>query len=229
MKDPDIVKTIQNTIMDEDSFSSNSFIINGMDLSQYVPKYWVVSENKRQNGGAIYHLRSDSCKTLWMETLYTAIEAFMKHLGYETSETFNYLEFNGFRKRKHETALQSRILKRLEMKYKYQTIDGHIRKYVYIVARFMDNDPDLNYGFSITFYARNVDLMLIGNHSLSLNGIELKPNDFVHQLLLTMKYPQYMYAYQKMNGTLDRLVWEYNDLIHKRKGTKYEPWNFPCE
>ncbi len=203
-----------------------SFVIDGMDLTHYVPRYKIISQRK-SNNGTFYNLRSNSCKTIWMNSLYPALENFMLYLGYEPTETFEYLHLNGHRKKKNtEALLRSDLWRRLEMKRMYQIVDGCKREYLYITARFVDNDPDLNFGFTITFYARKVDLIIHGNHQLALGDVQYTPTDFVYQLLLTMKYPKYMYETQKKHGTMSRLVREYADCSTQRKGTKYEPWGF---
>ena len=72
-----------------------------------------------------------------------------------------------------------------------------------------------------------VELTVYNNAELKLDKKKISPEDFIHHILLKMKYPKYMYECNKVNGTLNRMKREYNDLINKTKGTKYESWNFP--
>jgi len=218
---------IQSNIQSYIQSMESEFFIDGMDVTKYVPRYKIMTKRVRKGGGMFYRLRSDSCKTIWMKSLFPAIKNFMNVLGYETTETFEYLSLNPYRSKKSESLLISKLINRLELKKSIFTHNGVNKKYIYIVARFIDNDIEYNYDFSITFYARNIELTVYNNSELKLNGIIVSPEDFIYSLLLKMKYPTYMYEFNRLHGTLNRMKREYTDLIHQTIGSKYEPFNFP--
>lgn len=204
----------------------NKFMVNDIDFSKWTPKYKVVNQEKFANGNIVYHMRSDSEKTLFMNAFYWSVYNYMLNIGFDPENPFLYVDLNP--RRKHSTkysVYRERIFDRLKMYEKVIQYGEHTRKFLFVVARFFDNDRLNNLGFYVRCCSRTVKLVIHPYTKLTtLNGSEIAPNEFFHLLLLNMHYPMYVYEYNKRNGTLNRMVREYPHLVNQTH--RYKKWRF---
>jgi len=210
----------------KDSFNSSLFRVNGLSLNQFVPRFYLFSTNKMKNNETHYHLRTKSSKSLFMFVLYQAVDNFMRYVGFNPNETFEFLSPNPYRdNNKNESVLVNSLIKRLEIKERFQLYRGNYLRYVFINANFMSNVRELDMGFRLRFYAHTVDLIVNPYIELvNTSGNLIKPQDFVRNFLLTMNYPIVLYNHCRKHNYLYKLVRDYRKIQNK-KG-KFKPWSF---
>lgn len=220
------VTSIVTRILSNKPINYDKFMVDGMDTSLWVPKFYLHSTRGNNDKSTIYHLRSNSGKTLFINSLYYTFYYFMDYLGYEPTETFEFIRINPCGIGDTNYSIYNRNLYyRLIIKKQYQVIDGYNRTYKILVARFYDNDPSMDFGFELRMTSRTVDLKLFPYVSLTgKNSEKILPEDFVYNLLLNINYPLYVYYYNKINNTLDRLNREYPKLVQQIG--KFKPWRF---
>lgn len=208
--------------------STKSFVIDGMDLSCFVPTYYLLSTKTFGNGVKRYYLRSSGGTKLFVNTLYQTMYHFMNYLGYEPTEVFDYVRLESEQTRrgsKDGNVFRSLLLDRLILREGTMIVNKQKLKAKWVVARFFSNEIDLDYGFAMNIGPQTVCLTLFPYVNLTDHeGNTIKPQHFVRNLLLTMNYPMHLYLYQKANGTLTRLIREYHDALEKRD--KYEEFEF---
>jgi len=206
-------------------------IINGMDVYQWLPNYYLLNPPITcQNGFTYFILRSDSNKRLFIYSLYEALIHYMNYIGYDVYrnpktgklviETFRY--YYPIFKDEEFKNIGSRYFKRLNLtSYKCENNKSIYKR---VFARFFDNDPSLNFGFSVAFGSRTVTLRL-QPYILKAEGQDFDPCKFVKDFLIKISYPEHMYNYQSKHGYLSRLFFMYQPLIQK-KGD-YKEYNLP--
>jgi hypothetical protein len=200
-------------------------LYGGMDLTLYIPHYLLKRTKTLANGCVKYTFWSDSAKTIFVNTAYLALYNFMLYRGYEPSETFEFIDWHP--NSRHPTRLIERsFLRRLALR----TIatprpDGSMDINKVIYARFVDNDPDLDYGLVLQVYARAIALYVYAGHTLgTYQGHTVTPEEFINRFFLAINYPYFLYTYSIENGTVDRLAREYPKIL---AGTgKYRPRSF---
>jgi hypothetical protein len=206
--------------------TKNEFIIRDIDWSKWVPKFKIVNTKELPNGNMVYYMRSNSARTLFINALYWSFHNFQLNLGYEPESPFLYAQFNPQRIiQTTESIFKEKVYDRLimyEKKYKY---DGINRKFLFVCARFFSNEIDKDFGFYVRCGARSVTLFVFKNTKLlDKDGNEMPANEFFYDLLMTMKYPLYVYQYNLNHGTLRRMFYNYDDVCDN-KG-KYKKWRF---
>ena len=191
-------------------------IIDGINLTKWIPDYYLHSSYVSPNHTTTYYLRSNSGHSIFIHTLYVAMYETMLQMGYEPNEEFEYVSINS-RKTKREAIYRHQFFKRLgiwDRVVHFDRIHAGIAKILY--ARFFDNDPMLNYGFSVEISCRTFMLRLRPHVPLlDLNGKPLTPVEFVKQFFQTINYPYYLYHFQVENKTISRLIAEDYKVQHQ--------------
>lgn len=206
--------------------TNRNCVIHGMDMARFVPNYLYVNSRTWKNGAVTYYLTNDTVLNIFINSLYEAIRDFMIYVGYEPTEIFPYIQVN-YRKITKASIYRRRFYHRLGVEDKKIYVDPQTVGLAKILkARFFDNDPTQNWGFSLDISARNVQIHLLPKFRLcDHEGMEIPPQTFFREFLFNINYPIYIYKYQEKIGTLRRLKFAYDDMIYRKN--KYESYNFP--
>jgi len=206
-------------------YTNNEFIIQEIDWSKWVPNFDIINTCTLQSGNIVYYMRSNSEKTLFLTSLYWAFYNFMTYIGYEPENPFLFASYVKNDAMSKKGTIKEKVYNRLEMYYNSIKYNNVRRKFLFLTARFFSNELENDYGFYIRFSSRTVDLFLFPHAKLlDIFGNKLTPNDFIYSLLLKIKYPIYIYEYNKKIGYLPRMYSNYNDLIEEKN--KYKKWRF---
>lgn len=204
-----------------------------MDINLWVPNYYLLNPPKKyQNNFTYFQLRSDSNKRLFVYSLYDALLHYMNIIGYDVSrdskgneiiEEFQYYSLQERIKKENYSdhyIIFNRFYKRLQM----YTIKNQVGVFKIVAARFFDNDPSKDYGFSIFASSKTVSLR-VDTSIYTKNDECFDPCKFVHDFLIKISYPEHMYNYQLKNGYIRRLYYMYKQLATETGD--YTNYNLP--
>lgn len=208
-------------------------IVSGMDLNAWIPDYYLLSPPRKcKNGYTIFHMRSNSNKRLFVNSLYESLLYYMNVIGYDVSrdeegndiiEEFRYYYPNQYKKMK-EGKYKTKFFKRLEVLNVPIGSHGINGTAKIVIARFFDNDPSKDFGFSI--YASSKTCILKLDPTIyEEEGKMFDPCKFIKDFLIKVSYPQQMYNYQLQNGYIRRLYYMYK-FLSSQTGD-YEAYNLP--
>lgn len=203
----------------------NEWRIEGINLIDMVPTYIIMGTTKTKNGRTIYRLRYETEKTLFLNPFYWAVYNFMKVIGLDPDNPFLYCEFVPYKDGKGAKIYESIYDRLYFKKINYNKGTKHERTFLFVEAKFFSNDFLTNYGFSITASARTVHITILpGHHLRDRDGKEIPADIFFYLFLLKIKYPAYIYYFNRFNGSVSK-IYENYPLIINKKG-RYKEWRF---
>ena len=193
--------------------------VSGICLDDLVPHFYLRSQKTSLGGTTRYYFRVSENKKLFLYALYNAFEAFMKYIGLNPYEFFEYYTFEKQTHSEDKIILMKKRDYRLIIKEKNNgLLSKYPVRYRSLYAILQTHDPRTDFGLKFQFHSRSAEIYKQPYVMFTdENGDELEPEVYLRKLLLTLNYPIYIYNYQLKKGWLARLIGSYSRSNLKRK------------